>query len=77
MEFSETVNNSEQAMSIKYNTMVYEMQRSGKKVLIMSLGEAFFNIPLFPIEKLPFPNSFHYSNSMGIPELREKLAIFF
>lgn len=69
--------NAEQAMSIKYNTMVYEMQRSGKKVLILSLGEAFFDIPLFSFEDLPFPNIYHYSNSRGIPELREKLAEFF
>lgn len=75
--FSETVNNAEQAMSIKYNTMVYELQRSGKKVLIMSLGEAFFDIPLLPMDALPLPAIYHYSNSRGIPELREKLAEFF
>lgn len=71
------VNQSEQAMSIKYNTMVYELQRMGKKVLILSLGEAFFDIPLLPMENLPFPDLYHYSNSRGTPELREKLAEFF
>jgi len=77
MKLSNVTNDAEQAMSIKYNTMVYELQRTGKKVLIMSLGEAFFNIPLFPMADLPFPDIYHYSNSRGIPELREKLAEFF
>ena len=75
--YSDVANNAEQAMSIKYNTMVYELQRNGKKVLILSLGEAFFKIPLFPMDTLPFPAIYHYSNSRGIPELREKLAVFF
>jgi len=74
---SNITNSSEQAMSIKYNTMVYELQRTGKKILIMSLGEAFFDIPLFSFEKLPFPLMYHYTNSRGIPELREKLSEFF
>jgi len=74
---STIVNNSEQAMSIKYNTMVYELQRKGKKILILSLGEAFFEIPLFSFEKLPFPLIYHYTNSRGIPELRGKLSDFF
>jgi len=74
---SNITNNSEQAMSIKYNTMVYELQSAGKKVLILSLGEAFFDIPLYSFDKLPFPNIYHYTNSRGIPELRKKLSEFF
>ena len=77
MIYSNAVSNTCEAMSIKYNTMVYELQRQGKKVLILSLGEAFFDIPLFPFDTLPFPNIYHYSNSRGIPELREKLSEFF
>jgi len=77
MQLSDITQNAEQAMSIKYNTMVYNLQRSGKKILIMSLGEAFFDIPLFPMDGLPFPSLYHYSNSMGTPELRRKLAEFF
>ena len=68
---------SEQAMSIKYNTMVYELKRKGENVIIMSLGEAFFDIPLFPMDTLPMPDLYHYSNSMGLPELREKLSKYF
>lgn len=77
MKFADIAENSAQAMSIKYNTMVYEAQRKGKDVLVMSLGEAFFDIPLFPMDDLPYPGMYHYSNSRGIPELREKLSEFF
>lgn len=77
MQISKVVLDCNQAMSIKYNTMVYELQRNGKKVLVLSLGEAFFDIPLFPMNNLPFPSIYHYSNSRGIPELRQKLSEFF
>ncbi len=76
-QISNVISDSKQAMSIKYNTMVYELQRTGKKVLVLSLGEAFFDIPLFPFDELPYPNLYHYSNSRGIPELRNKLSEFF
>jgi aminotransferase len=74
---SKAVNDIDQAMSIKYNTIVYELQRQGRKILIMSLGEAFFDIPLFPMDVLPNPKIYHYSHSRGIPELREKLTEYF
>lgn len=75
--FSRVVVDSEQAMSIKYNMMVYDLQKQGKKVTVLSLGEAFFDIPLFSFEDLKFPDLYHYSSSRGIVELREKLAEFF
>jgi len=63
-----------EAMSIKYNTMVYDLQRRGQEVLVMSLGEAFFDIPLLPMDVLPYPALNHYSHSRGLYELREKLC---
>jgi aspartate aminotransferase/aminotransferase len=76
-ELSRVVSEAEQAMSIKFNTMVYELERQGKKVTVLSLGEAFFDIPLLPMDDLPRPAIFHYSHSRGIPELRERLAEYF
>jgi aminotransferase len=66
-----------EAMSIKYNTMVYELRQQGKNVLVMSLGEAYFDIPLYPMDDLPYPEVNHYSHSRGVLELRHKLAGYF
>jgi aminotransferase len=76
-DVSRVAADSQQAMSIKFNTMVYELQQRGQKVLIMSLGEAYFDIPLFPMDDLPYPNINHYSHSRGLPELRQKLQEYF
>lgn len=74
---SRVVQESIQATSIRFNTMVYEMKRKGIDVIVLSLGEAFFDIPLYPMDDLPFPTIYHYSHSRGIPELREAIAKYF
>lgn len=66
-----------QAMSIKINNMVYEMQSLGKDVIVMSLGEAFFDIPLYSMDDLPVPAIYHYSHSRGVRELRVRLAEYY
>lgn len=71
---SDVVARSVEAMSIKYNTMVYELKRRGHHIIVMSLGEAFFDMPLFPMDDLPYPDLYHYSNSRGLLPLREKVA---
>jgi aspartate aminotransferase/aminotransferase len=75
--FSNVVADSEQAMSIKYNNLVYDLKRQGAEVIVLSLGEAFFDIPLFPMDDLPFPQIYHYTHSRGIPELREKICEYY
>jgi aminotransferase len=77
MHPSLVVSNTQQATSIKYNNIVYEMKQRGEKVTVLSLGEAFFDIPLYPIDDLPFPDVYHYSHSRGLPQLREKLARYY
>jgi aspartate/methionine/tyrosine aminotransferase/acyl-coenzyme A synthetase/AMP-(fatty) acid ligase len=74
---STVVGNSIQAVSIRYNNLVYEMQKKGIDVTVLSLGEAFFDIPLFPFDDLPMPAIYHYTHSRGIPELRENLNTYF
>jgi aminotransferase len=71
------VENVAEAMSIKFNNRVYEMKQAGVDVIVLSLGEAFFDIPLFPFDALPFPDVFHYSHSRGIIGLRRKLASYY
>jgi len=75
--FSKVVRNSEQAMSIKYNNVVYDMKRKGIDVTVLSLGEAFFDIPLYPMDDLPSTAIYHYSHSRGIFELREKVCEYY
>lgn len=66
-----------QAGSIRVNNRVYEMQEAGEDVIVLSSGEAFFNIPLFPFDTLPFPGLYHYSHSRGVPGLRRRLAAYY
>ena len=66
-----------EAMSIKYNNRVYEMKSQGIDVTVLSYGEAYFDIPLYPFDDLPFPDVYHYSHSRGIPGLRSKLAQYY
>jgi aspartate aminotransferase/aminotransferase len=66
-----------QALSIRYNNLVYEMKSRGEDVIVLSLGEAFFDIPLFSFDEMPMPDSYHYSHSRGVPELRRRLAEYY
>ena len=71
------VSNVVQALSIKYNNVVYEMKASGEDVIVLSLGEAFFDIPLYSFDDLPFPAIYHYTHSRGVMELRSQLADYY
>ena len=65
------------ALSIRYNNLVYELQTAGHDVIVLSLGEAFFDVPLHSFDELPRPAIFHYSHSRGLPELRAKLGRYY
>jgi aminotransferase len=65
------------AISIRYNNLVYEMKSRGEDVTVLSLGEAYFEIPLFDFRALPTPDLYHYSHSRGILSLREKIAEYY
>jgi len=77
MQLSERVKNIPEALSIYINQLVYDQKRKGKDLTVLSLGEAFFDIPMFSFSKLDFGKGYHYSDSRGIPELREKIAAFY
>lgn len=66
-----------QAISIQVNNLVYEMKSRGDDVIVLSLGEAFFDIPLFGFQDLPMPEGYHYSHSRGDLELRRRLADYY
>jgi aspartate aminotransferase/aminotransferase len=65
------------AMSIKFNGYGNAMKAVGEDVTICSFGEAYFDIPLFPFDTLPFPELYHYSDSRGLSGLRQKLAAYY
>lgn len=76
-QFSAAVRSSREALSIRYNNLVYELRSQGQQVTVLSLGESFFDIPLWSFRDLPFPDVYHYSHSRGLPELRSLVANFY
>ena len=74
---AQVVDRCVEAMSIRFNNRVYELQRQGERVIVLSLGEAFFDLPLLPLDDLPMPASYHYSHSRGLLELRDVLARYY
>ena len=77
MPRNKLINNLNEAISIKYNNIVYEMQKQSIDVTVLSLGEAYFNLPSCNLANLPHPELFHYSHSRGIYSLREKLCNYY
>lgn len=77
LQFSDRVKAIPQALSIYINQLVYDLRRHGEDVVTLSLGEAYFDIPLFDFTKLDVMKGYHYSDSQGIPSLRDKIAKFY
>ena len=76
-KFSKVIEKIVEASSIRYNNSVYELLKKKKDIIILSLGEAFFKLPILSFKKLPMPEINHYSHSRGIIELRKKLSNYF
>ena len=77
MQISEKVKNIPEALSIYMNQLVYSLKRNNEKIKVLSLGEAYFDIPLFDFQKMDFTKGYHYSESRGLPELRSKIAGYY
>ncbi len=77
MQISSKVANIPEALSIYINNLVYNMRRRGTSVITLSLGEAYFDIPMFDFNKIDFKKGYHYSESRGLPELRTKIADYY
>lgn len=75
--FNSVVEDIPEAMSIRFNQMVYDLKRQGRDVIVLSLGEAFFEIPLFRFSQVDYVKGYHYSDSRGIPELRNAIAGYY
>ena len=69
--------NIKDAISIRYNNLVYDLKAAGKDPIVLSLGESYFDIPTPILSDKHNPNIFHYSHSKGLPELRSVLSKFY
>ena len=76
MQFSEVVKDIPEASSIYINNIVSAKKRRGDIVTVLSLGEAFFEIPSFPFDEDEIGRGYHYSDSRGVPELRKCIAAY-
>ena len=61
------------ASSILINEEVYNLRRQGVEPTVLSLGEAFFDIPNIPFDDDDFKRGMHYSEGFGIRGLRENV----
>ncbi|MEM9035778.1 MAG: pyridoxal phosphate-dependent aminotransferase [Actinomycetota bacterium] len=77
LRFSRRVDEIPPALSVWVNQLVYDLRRLGRDVTTLSLGEAFFEIPRFSFEALDFERGYHYSDSQGLPELRDRIAEYY
>lgn len=77
MQISDKAKNIPEALSVYINNIVYKMKRQGVEVTTLSLGEAFFNIPFYGFDTLDIMKGYHYSESLGLPELRVKIAEYY
>ena len=66
-----------EALSIYINELVFEQKRIGIDLTTLSLGEAFFDIPQFNFSDLDFVSGYHYSDSQGLPKLRNKILKYY
>jgi aspartate/methionine/tyrosine aminotransferase len=74
---SPAVRDLPEASSILINQMVSDYRRKGEDIITLSLGEAFFRIPMMDLSKIDIEKSYHYSDSRGILGLRERISDYY
>lgn len=77
IRYSALMDDINQAISIKYNNLVYELKATGYDIVTLSLGESFFDIPTPDFTEFDTSELHHYSHSRGLPELRRRLAKYY
>lgn len=77
LPLSKAVQDIPDAVSISINQIVYDLKRAGHDPTVLSLGEAFFDIPLFDFKTTDIEKGYHYSDSQGLPELRTRIAEYY
>ena len=77
MQLSQKVSSIPEALSVYINNLVYAMKHKGDRVITLSLGEAFFEIPALGFDADMFRKGCHYSESRGLPELRNIICNYY
>ncbi|EKD55420.1 MAG: hypothetical protein ACD_60C00009G0013 [uncultured bacterium] len=77
LQVSQKINEIPEALSVYFNQLVYDLKRKKQDITTLSLGEAFFKIPYFDFQRLDFDRGYHYSDTKGLPGLREKIANYY
>jgi aspartate aminotransferase/aminotransferase len=77
MRLSQKVDEIPEALSVYFNQLVYDLKRKQRDIISLSLGESFFEIPRFDFQYLDFNRGYHYSDTRGLPLLRERIADFY
>ena len=74
---SKRVQSMPEALSIYINNLILKLRSSGKHVITLSLGEPYFDLPLEGFTQEEMQTGLHYSDSLGIPELRARIADYY
>lgn len=77
MQISNRIKEIPEALSVHINNIVYKMKNDGERIKTLSLGEAFFNIPFYGFDEIDVNKGYHYSESLGTPELRKKISSYY
>ena len=72
-----TIESIPEAISVAFNQRVYEKKREGQDIITLSLGEAYFDLPTYSFDGIDIDRGYHYTDSQGLPELRQKLAEYY
>jgi len=75
--FSHKLSNINESMSIYMNQVVTNERNKGRTITSLCVGDTFFKIPQQKVSKEDFDRGCQYSDSRGLPELREKLASYY
>ena len=77
IELSSRVKSIPQALSVYINQIVYDLKRRNIDLTVLSLGEAFFNMPDLDFNDTDIEKGYHYSDSLGLLSLRKKIANYY
>ncbi|MGD9807288.1 MAG: pyridoxal phosphate-dependent aminotransferase [Deferribacterales bacterium] len=75
--FSQKLSNISESMSIYMNQVVTNERSKGRTITSLCVGDTFFKIPQINVSKEDFDRGCQYSDSRGLPELREKLSSYY